>query len=82
MATPPYSTGEDPADPLTIELLTWIREHTASYAELMEVWRTNCPRHSVWEDAVVAGMVEINGEIVQLTPLGLRLLDRVARGGH
>lgn len=65
---------------LTLELLSWIEAHSsASYGEVMDVWRTSCPRHSVWEDAVIAGMIAIIGTKVTLTPAGKALLDRMSK---
>ena len=46
-------------DPLTLELLTWISIRPRTYAEAMEAWRSTCPRHSVWEDALVERFLEI-----------------------
>ena len=57
-------------DPLTRELLEWISSHSPSYRDLMEVWRTSCPRHPVWEDAVIQGLVEVLGGSVRITPRG------------
>jgi len=71
------------ASPLTLEFLTWISSRPRTYAETMEAWRSNCPRHPVWDDAVNDGLVQIVGEpgpskrsIVTLTPKGKALLDR------
>jgi len=25
----------------------------------MEAWRSACPRHSVWEDAILEGLIEV-----------------------
>jgi hypothetical protein len=36
----------------------------------MDVWRTNCPRLSIWEDAVGAGLVQIRASSVELTRRG------------
>jgi hypothetical protein len=64
------------------ELLAWVSSRTRTYAETMEAWRTSCPRHSVWEDALIDGLVrrESNGStdesIVTLTPDGKALLDK------
>jgi hypothetical protein len=44
--------------PLVLDLLEWIRSRPRSYAEVMDVWRTSCPRLPVWEDAVDQGLVE------------------------
>jgi len=41
----------------------------------MEVWRSNCPRHSVWEDASIDGLVEVVEGKVILTSQGRTLLE-------
>ena len=68
--------------PETLELLSWISRQPRSYPESIEVWRTNCPQHSVWEDGLDAGLIQIvrNGSEanVTLTSLGRAALD-VAR---
>jgi hypothetical protein len=38
----------------TRELLAWIAEEPRTYPEALDVWRTTCPQHSVWEDAIDA----------------------------
>jgi hypothetical protein len=68
---------ENVVDRLMLELLDWISRHSATYAELIEVWRTNCPRHSTWEDAVIAGLVEVKDDKITLTPRGLQMLNGV-----
>ena len=64
--------------PETLELLSWISREPRSYPEAIEVWRTNCPQHSVWEDALGDGLVEVvrNGatSAVKLTPEGAEAL--------
>ena len=61
---------------LLLELLTWISSRR-TYGETMEAWRTNCPRHSVWEDALIAGLVRLDGgaQEVVLTSQGRALLN-------
>jgi hypothetical protein len=73
------------ANPLTVEFLTWISGRPRTYAEAMEAWRSNCPRHSVWEDALVEGLIEVVecGETVDqgrvnLTARGWARLERQA----
>ena len=64
---------------LTRELLEWIASRPHSYAELMEVWRSSCPRHTIWEDAVAAGLVDWDGTrggILSLTAAGRSLVAR------
>ena len=62
---------------ILLELLAWISSRRRTYGETMEAWRTNCPRHSVWEDALVAGLVRLEGEAqeVVLTAQGRALLN-------
>ena len=71
----------DPASLLMIEFLDWVASRPRTYAEAMDAWRTSCPRLSVWEDALIAGYIQVNGgglmeqAEVGLTPLGRALLD-------
>lgn len=69
--------------PLTIEFLTWVASRPRTYAEAMEAWRSNCPRHPVWDDALTDGLVQVmaggdpGGQPrVALTPKGRSLLER------
>ena len=43
----------------TLELLAWIRSRPRTYAEAMQAWRSTCPPHSVWEDALADGLIEV-----------------------
>jgi hypothetical protein len=65
--------------PLTLELLTWISARPRTYADAIEAWRSNCPRHSVWDDACSDGLVTANGSGVALTALGRAVLDDETR---
>ena len=38
-------------DNLILDLLAWIGPNTRPYAEVLEAWRTSCPRLPVWEEA-------------------------------
>jgi hypothetical protein len=42
---------------LILDLLAWIAAAPRSYGEVMEAWRTSCPRLTVWEDALDQGLV-------------------------
>ena len=49
------------------DLLAWVGESSRPYPEVMDAWRTSCPRLTVWEDAVDRGYLsreatEINGQ--------------------
>jgi hypothetical protein len=71
----------DPSiNPLVFDLLEWLAISPRPYAEVMEVWRTSCPRLTIWEDAVDFGFVvrrhDQRPPIVLLTPLGRQALER------
>lgn len=54
---------------LTRQFLEWIDSAPHTYAEALEVWHSHCPRHTIWEDALAAGLVECDG--ARDTPLRL-----------
>jgi hypothetical protein len=45
--------------PATLDLLTWLAIRPRNYDETMAAWRTNCPRLSIWEDALDDGLVQV-----------------------
>jgi hypothetical protein len=47
----------EPTNALTRQLLEWISDKPRTYAEVLEVWRTTCPRFSIWEDACMDGLI-------------------------
>jgi hypothetical protein len=64
---------------LILDLLEWITSSERSYEEVMNAWRTSCPKLPVWEDANDRGLVTVikaNGRnIVAVTPAGQKLLE-------
>ena len=63
---------------LVLDVLSWLRAGPRPYHEVMEAWRTSCPRLPVWEDAVVQGLVQREGHDVLLTEAGReRLASRL-----
>ena len=48
----------DPIEPLILDLLEWIGPRSRPYAEVMEAWRTSCPRLPVWEEANARGFID------------------------
>ena len=44
-------------EPLLLDLVEWIAREPRDYAEVMEAWRTSCPKLTIWEDAVDRGFV-------------------------
>jgi hypothetical protein len=64
----------DTLAPLVDDLLEWIAS-SRPYAEVMDAWRTSCPRLPVWEEANRLGLVRCardagGTEQVQLTQSG------------
>jgi hypothetical protein len=41
----------DPIYALLLDMLEWITREERGYVEVMEAWRTSCPRLPVWEEA-------------------------------
>lgn len=70
---------------LMLDLVEWIAKRPRPYAEVMEAWRTSCPRLPIWEDAVDRGLVVRHhkagvGAFVSVTKSGLALLRAEGRG--
>ncbi|WP_089175556.1 hypothetical protein [Bosea sp. AS-1] len=59
---------------LVIDLLAFLKAGPRPYGEVMEAWRTSCPRLPVWEDAVDLGLVQRERDLVILTEAGKNLL--------
>ena len=60
----------------TLELLTWITTRPRTYEDVVEAWRSNCPRLAVWDDAVTAGLVTAGRDGVALTARGREALEQ------
>ncbi len=81
MSRPQEVCGMPPPD-VTASLILDFPDSLVSgpspYIEVMEAWRTSCPRLTVWEDAVDAGWVcreRVGREVVvALTPMGVQRL--------
>jgi hypothetical protein len=71
----------DPLDALILDLLEWIGPRPRAHSEVIEAWRTSCPRLPVWEEASERGFVERRdrhglGTFIAVTPLGREFLDK------
>jgi hypothetical protein len=73
----------DTVEALILDLLDWLTVRDRTYEEVMDAWRTSCPRLPVWEDANDRGLivrVKVNGNyVVRVTSLGLALLGQPNR---
>lgn len=62
-----------------LDLLEWLGRKERTYEETMEVWRTSCPRLTIWEDAEDRSLIETtsaNGRaLVRVTSAGRTLLE-------
>ncbi len=73
--------------PLVLDLVEWVAVRPRAYAEVMDAWRTSCPRLPVWEDAVDLGFVvrvyrDGAGAMVDVTAAGRAFLVREGRRGN
>jgi hypothetical protein len=74
----------DALTPLVLDLLEWIAARPRTYGEVMEAWRTSCPRLTVWEEAndrgfVVRRAIPAGEPRVELTQLGQSFLTLSGR---
>jgi hypothetical protein len=51
------STMEEHLDTLILDLLEWLGPAPRPYAEVLDAWRTSCPRLPVWEAANEQGLI-------------------------
>ncbi len=65
--------------PLLRDLLIWLGDEGRLYSEVMDAWRTSCPRLPVWEEANDLGFVErvrrAGRDHVVVTPEGRTFRD-------
>jgi hypothetical protein len=66
-------------DALILDLLAWLAIRDRSYEEVMDAWRTSCPKLPVWEEANDRGLLEreeVSGRsVVGLSSSGRALLE-------
>lgn len=69
------------ANLLMLEFLTWVADRRRTYDEAMEAWQSHCPRQTIWEDAIIDSLIQLNRGVtphnpeVSLTPRGKALLN-------
>jgi hypothetical protein len=67
-------------EPLIFDLVEWIAKAPRTHADVMNAWRTSCPRLTVWEDAVDRGLVARKDAGVVVTARGRKFLVSRAQG--
>lgn len=71
-------------DPLILDLVEWVATEPRPYTEVLDAWRTSCPRLPAWEEAIERGLVtrqlmQRGVASVTATPAGLDLLREAGR---
>jgi CTP-dependent riboflavin kinase len=74
------------ADPLVLDFVEWIAREPRAYSEVIGVWKTSCPRLTIWEDAADKGYVAretVSGQglVVKVTENGEKFLRDYGRLG-
>jgi hypothetical protein len=68
-------------DLLMREFLSWVADRRRTYDETMEAWQSHCPRQTIWEDAIIDGLIlispdnESHNPEIMLTERGRSLLN-------
>jgi len=45
-------------DALVLDLLEWLGPAPRPYAEVLDAWRTSCPKLPIWEEANARGFID------------------------
>ena len=72
------------ADPLMLDFVEWIAREPRAYSEVVDAWKTSCPRLTIWEDATEGGYVARQtvaglGLVLTVTEDGRKVLRRHGR---
>jgi hypothetical protein len=68
-----------PAEALTVQFLAWVRDARPTHDAVLDAWQSSCPRLSIWEDALIDGLVAFDGSRdrrLVLTAAGSRRLTQ------
>ncbi len=84
MTNPHSSTDLAPPDTvetLILDLLEWIGPEPRPYPDVIEAWRTSCPRLPIWEEANDRGYISRHhqpghGTLVSVTATGAQHLHK------
>ena len=71
----------DTVDNLILDLLEWLGSSPRPYSEVLDAWRTSCPRLPVWEDANDRGYIKRHhvpglGQFVSVSVAGANYLRK------
>ncbi len=71
-------------DSLVLDLLEWIGPNSRPYGEVLDAWKTSCPRLPIWEEANDRGFLAVSretgrGALVAVTAAGREHLHEFRR---
>jgi hypothetical protein len=70
-------------DALVLDFVEWVAASPRRYSDVMDAWKTSCPRLTIWEDAIDQGLVQrcrVDGELsIEATDAGRALLVETRR---
>jgi hypothetical protein len=74
----------DTLDPLVLDFVEWVAGEQRSYSDVLDAWKTSCPRLTVWEEASERGFVmrlyvPRHGVFIGVTPAGRAFLRQHGR---
>jgi hypothetical protein len=77
----------NPLQALLLDLVEWIAKEPRPYSEVLDAWRTSCPRLMVCEEAVDRGYVvrelcDGRAPLVKATPFGHSFLQQNGRNAY
>jgi len=71
----------DTPESLVFDLVEWVAKEPRTYAQVMDAWRTSCPRLTVWEEALERGYLVRKGTDVTVTEAGHAFLRQRSPDG-
>ncbi|MGI9147767.1 MAG: hypothetical protein ACR2IK_14645 [Chloroflexota bacterium] len=66
----------EPASAAMREFLAWVAFRQRTYGDAMDAWQSHCPRFTLWEDALEAGLVVLEPGSGALGSARVRLTAR------
>jgi len=76
----------DPIEALILDLLEWIGSTPRPYAEVLEAWRTSCPKLPVWEEANSMGFLNYEHKqgigYISVSAMGENFLRKARHNKH
>lgn len=46
---------------IMVQFLEWVADRPRTRSDVMDAWRSSCPRFPVWEDALAEGLIHQRG---------------------